>query len=49
MAIHNLAQFRSQFKPECLLLCRVPVRPEGPGEGLGDPSAAAGRLSGRVR
>lgn len=30
-------------------LCRVPVRPEGPGEGHGDPPAAAGRFSGRLR
>lgn len=32
---------------ELTFLCRV--RPEGPGEGRGDPSDAAGRVGGRLR
>lgn len=37
------------FQQELTFLCRVAVRPEGPGEGRGDPSDAAGRVGGRLR
>lgn len=39
--------FKLQHK--VTFLCRGPVCPEGPGEGHGDPSAAARRFGGRLR